>query len=162
MEQRQYAHGDHHVVRQSDNHTGRQSPLKAETDVHQDGDQRHQQRHRTGLRQVSTHAWADELNTLNRRVLAGCFVNHANNLTAQLLAAVGIVHRRHTHHDVAAAAEVLQQRLFKARFLQRFAHLVHINRFFQGDFNYRTTGKIETPVKAFHAHNDDGQNQQET
>ena len=160
MEQRQYAHGDHHVVRQGDNHTRRQSPLKAETDVHQNGDQSHQQRHRTGLRQVSTYAWPDELDTLNRRMLVGCFVNHVNNLAAQLLAAIRIVHRRHTHHDVTAAAEVLQQRLFKARFLQRLAHLVHIDRFFQGDLNYRTTGEIKTPVKAFHAHHDKGEDQQ--
>ena len=162
MEERQYAHGDHHVVRQGDNHACRQSPLKAETDVNQDRDQRHKQRHRTGLRQVSTNARAYKLNTLNRCILAGRFVNNLNDLAAQLLAAVGIVYRRHTHHDVAAAAEVLQQRLFKARFLQRFAHLVHINRFFQGNFNYRTAGKIETPVKAFHTHNNDGQNQQKT
>ena len=162
MKQRQYAHGDHHDVRQRDNHTCRQSPLEAEANVDQDGNQRHHQRHRASLRQVRTHARANELNTLHRRILAGRFVDNLQNLATQLLAAVGVVYRRHTHHDVAAAAEVLQQRLFKARFLQRFAHLVHIDRFFQGDLNYRTTGKIETPVKAFHAHNDDGQNQQKT
>ncbi|MNL84828.1 hypothetical protein D3C87_2129270 [compost metagenome] len=72
------------------------------------------------------------------------------------------MNRRHTHHDVAAAAEVLQQRLFEARFLQGFAHMVHINRFFQRDFNHRTTGEIQTPVKPTDTDNDNRQNQEET
>ncbi len=53
------------------------------------------------------------------------------------------MHRRHTYHDVAAAAKVLHLRLFKARFLQRIAHLVQIDRFLKGDFNHRTAGEIE-------------------
>ncbi|MPN37153.1 hypothetical protein SDC9_184669 [bioreactor metagenome] len=107
MEQRQDPKCDNHVVRQSDNHPRRQSPLKAETDVHQDGDQRRHQRHRTGLRQISPHARTHEFNSLHRGVLVGGFVNHTQHFAAQHLAAVGPFGRRHTDHDVVTAAEVL-------------------------------------------------------
>ena len=133
-------------MRQRDNHPCRQTPLKAEADVDQDTHQRGYQRQRAGLRKVRANARPHKLNTFDRRVLAGRVVNHANDLAAQLLAAVGVMHRRHTHHDVAAAAEVLQLRLFKARLLQRLTHLVHIDRFFEGDLNHRTAGEIQTPV----------------
>ena len=162
VEQRQHAHGNHHVVRQCDNLPCRQSPFKAEADIDKDTHQRRNQRQSAGLRKVRAHARANELNTFHRRALAGRFVNHVNDFTAQLLAAVGIVYRRHPHHDVAAAAEVLQLRLFKARFLQRIAQLVHINRFFEGNFNHRTAGEIKTPVKPADADDSDRHNQQKT
>ena len=162
MEQRQDPKCDNHVVRQSDNHPRRQSPLKAETDVHQDGDQRRHQRHRTGLRQISPHARTHEFNSLHRGVLVGGFVNHTQHFAAQHLTAVCTFSWRHTYHNVVAAAEVLQKRINEARFLQRIAHHVHIGRFFQRDFNNRTTGEIETPVKPAYAHHHDGRNQQET
>ena len=162
MEQRQHAHGDHHVVRQRDNHARRQTPLKAEPNVDKDRDQRDQQRHRAGLRQFRAHARADKLNTLHHGILAGRIVNHANDLATQNLSAGCAFRRRHTHHDVAAAAEVLQQRIFKARFYQRFTHQIHISRFFQRNFNDRTTGKVEPPVKALYANDNKRGDKQQT
>ena len=162
MEQRQYAHGDHHIVRQGDNHPGSQTPFEAEADVDQDTDQRGNQRQGASLREVRADARADKLNSLHRRILAGRFVNHRHDLAAQFLADVGVMHRRHTYHDVAAAAKVLHLRLFKARFLQGVAHLVQIDRLLKGNLDHRTAGEIEPPVKAADADDGDRHNQQKT
>ena len=59
-----------------------------------------------------------------------------------------------------AAAKVLQLRLFKTRFLQCVTHDVNFNRFFERNFDNRTTGKIQPPVKTAYAHDDYGRHQQ--
>ncbi|OMP13150.1 hypothetical protein COLO4_02193, partial [Corchorus olitorius] len=69
VEQRQNAAGDDHVVRQRQHGAQRQTPLKAKADVDQNRNQRRQQRHRSGLRQIAAHARAHELNSLHGRVL---------------------------------------------------------------------------------------------
>ena len=54
-----------------------------------------------------------------------------------------------------AATKVLQHRLFKTGFLQCITHYVDFSRLFERNFNNRTTGEIQPPVKAAHAHNND-------
>ena len=74
---------------------------------------------------------------------------------AQHLTAGFAFSRRHTDHDVVAATKVLQHWLFKTGFLQCITHYVNFSRFFERNFDNRTTGEIQPPVKAAHAHNND-------
>src|SRR5699024_8526578 len=155
MEYRQNTQRHDNVVRQRNTNPCRQSPLKAKTYVHKDRQQRRHQRHRTGLRKVCPHARTDELNTLHCCILIGGFVNHLQNLAAQHLTAGFAFSRRHTDHDVVAATKVLQHWLFKTGFLQCITSSVNFSRFFERNFDNRTTGEIQPPVKAAHAHNND-------